>query len=95
MTKEFQTVIANDLKPGDELVNHGRIKSVKLTTASVAVIMCGAIESVMLGYDEEMTIEERFDLSLEASLERSQEIAEKTLTLYEKAAEQDEVDEPK
>lgn len=39
---EYQTVPANDLKPGDVLVNQGKIKSVKLTTREVTIVMYGS-----------------------------------------------------
>lgn len=39
----YEEVQANDLKPGDELANQGKIKSVKLTTKEVAIVMYSSI----------------------------------------------------
>lgn len=63
MEKQYQEVDANDLKPGDELVNFGRLKSVFLRNDSVSVIASGDSETI-LGYNEPMLIEKREEQQL-------------------------------
>ncbi len=46
---EYQTAPANDLKPGDNLLNFGKIKSVKLTAKEVTIVLQPHKEPIVLG----------------------------------------------